>query len=96
LASSSIFAGLRVTIAMLELAAWFPASCTGVAFSEAYLIAGNEPPATLIAGTVLAPIAFLVGPLFALIAGRARPRWTIAALTLPIIALALIAAPPFP
>jgi hypothetical protein len=87
---SSILARLRVPIAIVELVAWLPASCTGLIAAASYSVAGNAIPGTLLAGFFLVPITFLLGPVYALTAhGRARPRWVFVALTLPVVALSL-------
>ena len=89
LTMAAVLNGLRVSIAVLELVAWLPLSCTGLFFTEAYLLAGNSPPPTLVIGLFLVPVALVVGPIFALVAGRNRPRWTIAALGFPVLTVAL-------
>ena len=87
---SSVLSRLRIPIATIELIAWLPASCAGVILAAAYSVAGNEAPVTLMIGSLLVPITFVVGPVYALTRhARARPVWTIIALTLPLVALAL-------
>jgi len=90
LAVTGIVDRLRIPVAILELVAWLPVSCSGLVLAAAYGVAGNAPPWTLMAGFFLVPVTFLAGPIYALTAhARARPRWTWTALTLPLIALAL-------
>jgi hypothetical protein len=86
----SILKHLRIPIAVIELIAWLPASFMGLTLIAAYVVAGNAPPPTLVAGFLLVPVTLLVGPIYALTPhARARPLWTVAALASPLPALLL-------
>ena len=67
---------------------WSPASCTGLVAAAAYSVSGNAIPGPLLAGLILVPITFLVGPAYAL-TSHARALWVFIALTLPLAALGL-------
>jgi hypothetical protein len=87
---NSILERLRIPVSVIELVIWLPASCMGLTLTAAYVVAGNEPPASVMAGFFLVPITFLAGPIYALTGhARTRPRCTVVALALPLLSLAL-------
>lgn len=86
----AILERLRTPVAVAELIAWLPASFMSLTLAAAYVVAGNEPPATLVIGFLMTPIIFLVAPVYALTPhARVRPFWSLVALVSPLTALLL-------